>query len=79
MSLEEKCSYIRIAGIYLSKEEGAVYGWANIHADEIFCEDNIAGQQIVQTINNAVYYNDFVEKKNRRSKKESYLNYKIIK
>ena len=50
MNLEDGCSYIKIAGIYLSTEEGAVYGTIRIYKDRIDYEDDIASIAMKNTI-----------------------------
>ena len=50
MNLEDGCSYIKIAGIYLSTEEGAVYATIKIYKDRIDSEDNIGSMTMRNTI-----------------------------
>lgn len=73
MSLAENASFIRITGICLSLEDGAVYGSVSIYKDRIEHDDSFASGALSLVIEDTQYtYGDKSNKKN----KEDYV-YKI--
>lgn len=76
MNLEDCSSYIRITGIYLSVEEGAVYGSIRIYTDRIESDDNIASTTMQEIISsNSQYF--FVPDK-KKYKQNYYHNRKVF-
>jgi hypothetical protein len=76
MNLEDCSSYIRIGGIYLSTEEGAIYGVIRIYKDRIEANDEIASAKMQEIIeSNAQYF--FVPDK-KQYKQSYYQNRKIF-
>ena len=76
MNLEDCSSYIRISGIYLSTEEGAVYGAIRIYKDHIESNEDIASTKMQEVIDsNSQYFSVPYKKKYKQS---YYCNKKIF-
>jgi hypothetical protein len=76
MNLEDCSSYIRISGIYLSIEEGAVYGTIKVYKDRIESNDDITSSKMQTIIEaNSEYF--FAPDK-KKYKQNYYQNKKIF-
>ena len=78
MSLEESASFIVITGIYLSTENGSVYGKIHISQEGVVSDESESGDRmkdiITKHINSTQNNNTSTVKS-----KPKYLNYKILK
>lgn len=77
MNLEESSSYIKISGLCLSTEEGAIYGSINIYKDGIQNEDDTASNLLKELIENTKE-NFFYEGISKSKKPYYYRPKKII-
>jgi hypothetical protein len=79
MNLEDGCSFIKIAGIYLSTAKGAVHGIIKIYKDRIDSEDNIASttmQNIIELNQQNFFMHDSKKRKEQYHYKTKKMFYK---